>query len=88
MMFYLKGTTFKIKDSDKIINGILYKDCLFVKYRKKESYLSKYKEKTIIYNDDNEYEIETIDENHSYLLSYKNKYYDMKCMKIKLIKRR
>lgn len=79
---------FKIKNSDKTINGILHKDCLYVKNRKNDKYLSELKEKGIIYNDQEEYEIESVEEKHSYLLSYKNKYYDMNCVKIKLIKRR
>lgn len=88
ILFILNSETYKIKDQKNVINGILYKDQLYVKYKEKGKNLEKYKKKTIIYNERGEYEIEDVDYNYDYLISFKNKYYNINCLKIKLIKRR
>ncbi len=88
ILFYLNSETYKIKDEKRIISGILYKDFLYVKYKEKGKVIEKYNKGTIIYNDNKEFEIESFDYNYDYLLSYKNKYYNINCLRIKLIKRR
>ena len=88
ILFYIKSKTFKVENEKYIVNGIVYEDYLYVKYNKKDKANKKYYKGMVLLTDNIEYEVVSINYNIDYLLSYKEQYYNLKCAKLKLIKRR